>query len=128
VTLLLDTHTFIWFDADQSRLSPRAARLLADPANEVLLSVVGIWELVIKSQLGKLTLRDAVQQIVSDQVGKNAVRLLDARADHVYAVVALPAAHRDPFDRLLAAQAIIEGAELVTADPVFAHYPVRVEW
>jgi len=128
VILLLDTHTFIWFDADQSRLSARAAQLLADPANEVLLSVVGIWELVIKSQIGKLTLRDAVQQIVGEQVGKNAVRLLDVRADHVYAVATLPAAHKDPFDRLLAAQAIVEGAALVTADPVFGQYPVRVEW
>jgi PIN domain nuclease of toxin-antitoxin system len=128
VTLLVDTQAFIWFDAEPHRLSARASQLLTDPANEVLLSVVSVWEMVIKSGLGKLTLRDAVRQVVDDQVGKNAVRLLDVRAEHVYAVASLPAAHKDPFDRLLAAQAVVEGAALVTADAVFGQYLVQVEW
>lgn len=128
MTLLLDTHAFIWFDADHSRLSSRASRLLADPANVLLLSVASVWELVIKSLLGKLTLRDTVQNVVGEQVAKNAVRLLDIRVDHVFAVATLPPAHKDPFDRLLAAQAIAEGASLVTADSVFSQYPVPTEW
>jgi PIN domain nuclease of toxin-antitoxin system len=128
VNVLIDTHTFIWFDAEPAKLSARAAQLLADPSNRVLLSVVSIWELVIKTQLGKLTLRDSVRTIVEDQVTRNAIEILDIRAEHVYAVGTLPSAHKDPFDRLLAAQAIVEGASLVTADAVFANYPVTVEW
>jgi PIN domain nuclease of toxin-antitoxin system len=128
VTLLLDTHTFIWFDAEPAKLSARAAQLVADPNNRVLLSVASVWELAIKTQLGKLALRDAVQTVADDQVARNAIELLPVRAEHVYAVGALPPAHKDPFDRLLAAQAIVEGASLVTADAVFAQYPVAVEW
>jgi len=128
VTLLLDTHTFIWLDAEPARLSPRAAVLLTDPANRIVLSVASIWELVIKVQLGKLTLRDSVDQIVAEQLNANKVDLLDIKTTHVFAIAALPTVHKDPFDRILAAQAIVHGVPLVTADAVFAQYPVRVEW
>src|SRR5437867_10085025 len=104
--LLIDTHTFIWFDANPAKLSPRAVQLIGDPNNTVLLSVVSVWEMVIKAQLGKLSLRDAVRVVVDDQAARNAVALLDVRVEHAYAIASLPAVHRDPFDRLLAAQAI----------------------
>lgn len=126
--LLLDTNAFIWLDADPSRLSPRASMLLTDPANEVLLSAVSVWEIVIKSQIGKLALRDAIPRVVSEQVGKNSIHLLEVQVAHVYAVSSLPRSHKDPFDRLLVAQAIEEGASLVTSDSVFSQYPVAVEW
>jgi PIN domain nuclease of toxin-antitoxin system len=128
VNLLMDTHTFIWFDAEPAKLSTHAAQILTDPNNRVLLSVVTIWELIIKTQIGKLTLRDAVRTVVDDHVSRNAIEILDIRAEQVYAIGTLPTAHKDPFDRLLVAQAIVEGAPLVTADPVFANYPVTVEW
>lgn len=125
--LLLDTHVFIWWDSDPGQLSPSASAALRDPANEVFLSVVSAWEVVIKAQLGKLTLRLPLADIVAQQQA-NGIRLLDVTLPHVLGVEGLPAAHKDPFDRLLAAQAIVEGMELVTADAVFAHYPVRVSW
>lgn len=127
--VILDTHSFIWFDANNvSQLSNRAIQLLTDPLNDLILSVVVVWELVIKSQLGKLALRDTIQRIVGDQVANNSVRLLDTRLDHVYAVQGLPSVHKDPFDRLLVAQAIVEGAVLLTRDAVFSQYPIQVEW
>jgi PIN domain nuclease of toxin-antitoxin system len=126
--VLLDTHTFIWFDAEPAKLSLRAAALLADPNNRVLLSAASVWELVIKVAIGKLTLRDEVKNLVESQVTQNAVELLDIRADHVLAVGGLPDVHKDPFDRILAAQALVEGAVLLTNDPVFKQYPIQSDW
>jgi PIN domain nuclease of toxin-antitoxin system len=125
--LLLDTHTFMWWDSDPRQLSGPALAALRDPANEVWFSVVNVWEMVIKAQLNKLTLRLPLADIVAQQLS-NGLRVLDVTVPHVLAVEALPPAHKDPFDRLLAAQANVEGALLVTNDPVFAHYPVRVLW
>jgi PIN domain nuclease of toxin-antitoxin system len=125
--LLLDTHVFMWWDSNPANLSSHALSALRDPANTKWISVVSIWELVIKSQLGKLTLILPLPQIVAQQQA-NGLQVLAASFAHVLAVEGLPPVHKDPFDRLLAAQANVEGAELVTADPVFARYPVRVLW
>lgn len=125
--LLLDTHTFIWMDSVPRQLSLAAATALRDPANEVWLSVVSVWEMAIKADLGKLALRQPLDQIVRDQLA-NGVQVLSVELAHVLGVVGLPAAHSDPFDRLLVAQTFITRMELVTADPIFAHYPVRVVW
>lgn len=125
--LLLDTHTFIWMDSDPRHLSLAAAAALRDPANEVWLSVVSVWEMAITADLGKLVLRQPLDKIVRDQQA-NGVQILPIHLAHVLGVVGLPAAHKDPFDRLLVAQVVIEGMEFVTADPIFAHYPVRVFW
>jgi PIN domain nuclease of toxin-antitoxin system len=127
VKLLLDTHTFIWWDSDPGKLSATALTALADPANTVWLSAVSVWEMVIKAQLGKLTLRLPLADIVAQQQA-NGVQILSITLPHVLAVERLPAVHKDPFDRLLAAQSIVEGAELVSGDPVFTHYPVRLLW
>lgn len=125
--LLLDTHALIWWDSDPRQLSFVALAALRDPANSVWLSVVNVWEMVIKSQLGKLTLRLPLSQIVVQQQS-NGLRVLDVTLPHTLAVERLPPVHKDPFDRLLIAQANVEGAELVTVDPIFAQYPVRVLW
>jgi PIN domain nuclease of toxin-antitoxin system len=125
--LLFDTHAFIWWDSDPGRLSPTALSALRDPANEVYLSVVSAWEMVIKTQLGKLSLRVPLADVVAEQQA-NGVRLLPLSLAHVLAVDQLPPIHADPFDRALAAQAHVEGAELVSSDAVFARYPVRVRW
>jgi PIN domain nuclease of toxin-antitoxin system len=125
--LLLDTHAFIWWDSDPARLSVPALAALRDPANAVWVSVVSIWEIVIKSQLGKLTLRLPLPDIVAHQQA-NGIQILPATLAHTLAVERLPPVHKDPFDRLLIAQANEEGAELVSADPIFAHYPVRLLW
>jgi PIN domain nuclease of toxin-antitoxin system len=125
--LLLDTHTLIWWDSDPTRLSHPALAALRDPANTVWFSVVNVWEMVIKNQLGKLILHLPLTQIVAQQQA-NGLQVLPVTLAHTLAVEKLPPVHKDPFDRLLAAQANVEGAEFVTADAIFAQYPVRVLW
>jgi PIN domain nuclease of toxin-antitoxin system len=125
--LLLDTHAFIWWDSDPAQLSAPALAALRDPANEVWLSVASVWEMVIKAQLGKLTLRVPLGDLVSQQQA-NGLHVLPVTLAHTLGVAGLPAIHKDPFDRVLIAQANIEGAELVSADQVIRQYPVRVLW
>ena len=125
--LLLDTHAFIWWDGAPDKLSPGALASLRDPANEVWVSVVSVWEMVIKAQLAKLTLHLPLADIVARQ-RVNGLQVLDVRLSHVMMVETIPAIHKDPIDRLLIAQASAEGAGLVSANAVFKHYPVRVLW
>ena len=125
--LVLDTHAFIWWDSDPARLSPAALAALRDPANEVWLSAASVWELVIKAQLGKLALRLPLADIVSQQQA-NGLRILPVTLAHVLGVEGLPPIHMDPFDRVLVAQANVEGAELVSADQMVRQYPVRILW
>jgi PIN domain nuclease of toxin-antitoxin system len=125
--LLLDTHAFIWWDSDPAQLSATVLAALRDPANEVWLSVASVWEMVIKAQLGKLTLRLQLADIVSQQQA-NGLRILPMTLTHALNVEGLPAIHMDPFDRLLIAQANAEGAELVSSDQVVHLSPVRVLW
>jgi PIN domain nuclease of toxin-antitoxin system len=125
--VLLDTHTFLWWAGDPARLSPSALATIIDPANHIMASVVNVWEMAIKSHLGKLTLRKPLKDIVADQ-HMNGITFLAAELDHVLGVATLPPVHKDPFDRLLASQAISEAAVLLTSDPVFASYPVKTAW
>lgn len=125
--LLLDTHAFIWWDSDPAQLSPAALAALRDPANEVWLSAASVWEMVIKAQLGNLTLQLPLADIVSQQQA-NGLLVLPVTLAHVLAVAGLPPIHKDPFDRVLVAQANGEGAELVSADQVVRQYSVRVLW
>ncbi len=124
---LLDTHTLVWLDSDPARLSQRVRAFLQEPSNIVLLSVVSIWEMVIKLSLGKVQLSQPLQAIIAEQRA-NGVQVLPVELDDVLAVADLPAIHRDPFDRLLVAQANRQGAVLLSADPVVARYPVQVLW
>src|SRR5262245_6353574 len=124
MNLLLDTHAFIWWDSDPAQLSAPPAAALRDPANPVFLSV---WEIVIKRQLGKLTLRLPLADIVAHQQA-NGLAILPATLPHCLAVNTLPAVHKDPFDRLLVAQANVESMLFVTADSIFSRYPVRTLW
>jgi PIN domain nuclease of toxin-antitoxin system len=126
--LLLDTHTFIWWDSEPGKLSSRALALCQDRTNTILLSVVSIWEMQIKSQLGKLQLKLPLAEVVESQRKTNNVEVLPIQLEHVLALDALPIPHKDPFDRLLIAQASVENAILVGADPLFEQYPVRVIW
>jgi PIN domain nuclease of toxin-antitoxin system len=124
---LLDTHTFIWWDSDPDRLSDRARAFILDPSNEALLSVVSVWEIVIKRALGKLHLHRPIDGIVIDQTA-NGIAILPVVLEHVLAVAGLPAIHGDPFDRLLIAQAKVEGAAMVSGDPLIARYDVPIIW
>ena len=126
--LLLDTHTLIWFDNDDPKLSPTAKTLLLDPANQLVLSTVCLWEIQLKVMKGKLTLRLKLEDVVLEQQRVNDMRLLPIHHEHIYRVGSLPLIHDDPFDRLLVAQALVENATLVSCDPFIAQYPAPVVW
>jgi PIN domain nuclease of toxin-antitoxin system len=128
VRLLLDTHTFIWWNGEPHKLSPHARHLCEEPDAELVLSVVSLWEMQIKLQLGKIQLTQPLPEIVRRQREQNGLTLLSVMAEHVYALSQLPDAHKDPFDRLLIAQAISEGMSIVTRDSAFESYPVPLEW
>jgi PIN domain nuclease of toxin-antitoxin system len=125
--ILLDTHTFIWCDSDPSKLSATAVSLLKNPGNTVLVSVVSIWEMIIKQQIGKLSLKVPLRTILSQQQA-NGIQVLPMNLDHVLSLENLPVIHKDPFDRLLITQANVEGAALLSADAIFSQYAVNVVW
>ena len=125
--VLLDTHTFLWWVADDARLSAKARGAVAE-ATEVFLSVASCWEMAIKVSLQKLTLSLPLDRFVSEHLGANQFALLPIELDQVARLTALPFHHRDPFDRLLAAQALHEGLTIVSADPVFRKYRVKRLW
>ncbi len=125
--VLLDTHAFLWWDNEPTKLTATALATLQNKTIEVLVSVASIWEIQIKVQIGKLTLHRPLADIVAAQQA-NGLTLLPILLDHVLRLDTLPAYHKDPFDRMLAAQANVEPASLLSADPVFAHYPVTVVW
>jgi PIN domain nuclease of toxin-antitoxin system len=126
--LLLDTHTFLWWDSQPNKLPAKVLALCEDAQNEMFLSVASIWEMQIKHQLGKLELHLPLDKLVSDQVQKNAIQILPIQTAHVLGISALPNAHKDPFDRLLIAQANVEKMVLLSGDGVFDQYPVKIIW
>jgi PIN domain nuclease of toxin-antitoxin system len=125
---LLDTHTFLWLATGDARLPPDLPHRLADPEVELLLSVASIWEMAIKKSLGKLTTTIPLEKLIAAQCQTMAVSVLDVRREHALGVATLPLHHRDPFDRLLVAQAVVEGLAIVSRDEAFDGYPVERVW
>jgi len=128
MNLLLDTHAFLWFIASDPRLSNQAQSLIQTPTNRRLLSIASLWEMAIKLSLGKLTLAQPFDQFIPRQLQLNQIEVLAIELPHLAAVVAMPFHHRDPFDRLLAAQCQIDGLPILSSDPVFDAYSVRRVW
>ena len=126
--LLLDTHTFIWWASEPSKLSTQVLTLCQNPLNEVCLSVASVWEMQIKIQLGKMQIGHSLVDMIAQHQKTNRVQLLAINLAHVLILDSLPLYHRDPFDRLLIAQAIEEGATLLTRDAIFRNYPVQIRW
>lgn len=126
--LLLDTHAFLWWIGADDRLSPRAAALIGDGANEVLVSAASAWEVVVKAALGRVEVPTPVDRFFTAQLGSNAFVPLPIQMRHALGLAALPNVHRDPFDRILVSQAIAEDLTLVSRDRVLHGYPVAVEW
>ena len=126
--VLLDTHTFIWLDNDPGKLSETVTALCSDKDNDLFLSIASVWEMQIKLKLAKLTLPLALDKTIAEQQKMNGLQLLPIELRHVLALDSLPDHHKDPFDRLLIAQAKAEGLTLITNDPVIAKYPVTVTW
>jgi PIN domain nuclease of toxin-antitoxin system len=126
--VLVDTHVFLWWVEGDRALPVKARAALADRENECLLSLVSAWEMAIKAGLGKLKLALPAKRYVVEHVAANGFRMLDIQIAHVGRVETLAPHHRDPFDRLLIAQALEENLPVVTADPVFRKYGVQRIW
>jgi PIN domain nuclease of toxin-antitoxin system len=121
---LLDTHTLLWWLTDDPALSTRARDALADPTHEPLVSAASVWEIAIKRSLGKLTAPDDLP----DRIAEHGFGWLPVNAAHAWQVRDLPAHHRDPFDRLIIAQAVVERLPVITIDARFGEYGVQVHW
>jgi len=123
---LLDTHVWLWMLAEPERLSPSARTAVSDTGSEVYLSAVSSWEIAIKHRLGRLVLPEPPARFVPDRMRRSGTTALSIEHDHVLRVAELPDHHRDPFDRLLIAQAQALRIPLVTADPVLSAYDVEL--
>ena len=126
--LLLDTHCWLWMQASPERFSPGAQALVDDPDNVLLLSPVSAWEISTKYALGRLTLPIPPAEYVPSRMKSSGVDALPLQHSHALQVASLPWHHRDPFDRLLIAQAQVESLPILSADRTFAAYDVQVHW
>jgi PIN domain nuclease of toxin-antitoxin system len=122
--LLVDTRVLLWWLTGDRSLSAAAQAAIADPANEPLVSIASLWEIALKRSLGKLT----APEDLPDRIAHEGFSWLALGADHAWEVRRLPMHHRDPFDRLLIAQALIERIPIVTADPRFQPYGADIRW
>src|SRR5690242_8654518 len=126
--LLLDTHALLWFQADDPKLSASAKAAISDPANERWLSPISLLEIALKNRLGKLPLPAAFDVLYPATLLADDIHLLPLAPEHIAPLTTLPLHHRDPFDRLLAATALVEQLTLVSADPIFDAYRISRLW
>jgi PIN domain nuclease of toxin-antitoxin system len=124
VRLLIDSHAFIWWRDGSRALGPAASNAISDPSNEVLISIAGLWELTIKEASGKLTLPTDLETMVVEE----GFSILPVSFSDLRTLKTLPRIHRDPFDRMMIAQALVEGIPIATRDRVFAAYGVQIVW
>lgn len=124
--LLIDTHTLLWFINNSPQLSANAKAIIESDV-DVLLSIASLWEIAIKSSIGKLALPDSYDKFIPGQVKQNAIKILPIKMTHL-AVVAIPLHHRDQMDRLLIAQARVERVSIVSADVMFDNYGINRIW
>lgn len=125
---LLDTHVFLWLIMGDGRLSEKAQEAYLDPQNSIFFSAASFWEVGIKTSLGKLSLKDGWLKGFEDQMKKNTIQWLPIERPHCEKVSKLPFHHRDPFDRMLIAQALVEGLTLISGELRFKEYGVQCLW
>jgi PIN domain nuclease of toxin-antitoxin system len=128
MNLLLDSNVLIWFTLNPDRLSTKVTQLIADKNNGLFLSIASIWEIQIKLQTQKLTLHLPLPDVIRDLQQTSDIKILDITLLHIYALESLPNEHRDPFDRMMIAQSIVEEMPLLSADKIFDRYPVNNIW
>lgn len=126
--LLLDTHVLIWSAGNPEKLSERVRTLLLNTNNSWIVSIASIWEMQIKSQSGKLNLNSPLPDLIKIQQEVNNLQILPLELSYIYALKNLPNHHRDPFDRILIAQAMVENLPLLSIDVAFDSYPVQKIW
>ncbi len=122
--MLLDTHVFLWLQTEPERLG-ESLRLIEDPATDLLLSAASSWEIAIKHGLGRLPLPDPPDEYVPERIRLSGIIGLPIEHSHALAVSALPPLHRDPFDRMIVAQAIVLDVPVITADPAVIQYEIE---
>ncbi len=128
MNLLLDTHTFLWFIAGDSNLSQSARSAIEDEGNNIYISVASLWEIAIKVSIDKLELSEPFETLIPEQLAENGIELLDISVEHTALIASMPFHHRDPFDRLIAAQAKVEQMTLVSVDDAFDAYGIARLW
>ncbi len=128
MNLLLDSHVFIWSYDEQHKLSSTALQAMSNTTNTLFLSVASVWEIQIKIMLGKLNLQDSLADVIAEQQKINGLQILPIQLSHALYLENLPPHHKDPFDRLLISQAIVENVTLVSSDANFAKYQVNLLW
>lgn len=126
--LLLDTHTFLWFIEGNLNLSDTAINLIEDEGNQRFLSIASLWEMSIKVSIGKLTLGMKLTELVAQQAYSNGIELLEIQPGHLDELTEMPFHHKDPFDRLIIAQSIVESMAVMSKDSAFRSYPVTLLW
>lgn len=126
--LLIDTQCWLWWFAEPDRLQEATIAQIVDETNELWFSVASVWEMGIKVGLGKLPLPEPIDRYLASRMKQLGARSLEIRADHALQAGGLPLYHRDPFDRMLIAQAQVEGMTIVTSDKMFDRYEVEVLW
>lgn len=126
--LLLDTHTFIWFFTGNTKISNQARAFIDNQDNEKLLSTASVWEIAIKQSTGKLSFHVPFEVFIKQQLSLNDFNLIDINLDHLAVVATLAFHHRDPFDRLLIAQSIVENIPILSVDSAFDAYPIERLW
>ena len=125
---LLDTHTVLWFLKGDKKLSDKARRLIDSPRNSKFLSIVSLWEIAVKVSLGKLVLDKSFERLFPEQLYFNRIEVLDITVDSLIKLTTLPFHHRDPFDRLIIAQALVEELPIIGTDAAFDAYGISREW
>jgi PIN domain nuclease of toxin-antitoxin system len=128
VKILIDTHVFIWYIQNSERLPSSVTMLINDGSSQILFSIASIWEMAIKQSTGKLNLGVPYIGFIEEQMKLNNIELMPINLNHIEVVTTLPFHHRDPFDRILIAQAIMEDIVLISSDSVFSLYPVQRVW
>ena len=128
MNVLLDTHVFLWWIVDDPRLSPRARKIIGNGENTLFLSAASAWEIAIKAKLGRLKLPDDPERFIPEQMALNAIESLPVQVSRALHVYTLPEYHSDPFDRIIIAQAQLEGLPILTADPQISRYEVDTIW
>ena len=126
--LLLDTHTFIWWRDTPENLSARAYEAISSTESDIYLSVVAVWEIQIKRAIGKIEVKGSLHDAIRAERDANGFRILSVELAHSLNIENLPPIHGDPFDRMLIAQAMVEEMTVVTVDPKFTEYGVKVLW
>ena len=122
----LDTHSFIWFVTGNSQITSKVRSQIEN--NDNLLSIASVWEIAIKSSIGKLNLGISIERLVEEQIIANGIEILNITTNHLAVIANLPLYHRDPFDRLIIAQAMVERIPIVVADKAFDSYPIERIW